>query len=452
MDEFERREHVISLLMTQSESRLEAFFFSLGLAADFQGPAPGWGRQKRIVSALMASEQRGDLPSVLALVERKFDPTSSESQHPVHNFDSDTGHSAETAIVEQRPSADPERTGRSTIADSVTSVFIVHGHNMLLREQVARFVERIGVGRLEPLVLSEQTNQGDTIIEKFEKYAMAAGFAIILLTPDDAGHRAGESSARFRARQNVILELGYFAGILGRPRVAVLLMGEIELPSDLGGFAYITVDDAGAWKHHLAREMGDAGLPVDFSKIILWILFAPSRWRRHSDWVTQGALRRGLIFRRQVTRDGLSLQLYVEARVLEFAEEFCFPGAIIVEGDIRDAIHVRGFLDAGAYKDADFAAANESVEVTHFEDYVLSAAWLGLGLTCEATMVVWGENDDGVGDFGCVLFELLDQGLAEVGLVAKDDCFPPGRSTDGVRDRLSAVGVPAVNDEDRGVE
>ena len=209
----------------------------------------------------MASEQRGDLPSVLALVERKFDPTSSESQHPVHNFDSDTGHSAETAIVEQRPSADPERTGRSTIADSVTSVFIVHGHNMLLREQVARFVERIGVGRLEPLVLSEQTNQGDTIIEKFEKYAMAAGFAIILLTPDDAGHRAGESSARFRARQNVILELGYFAGILGRPLVAVLLMGEIELPSDLGGFA-----------------------------ISLWMMLARGNTTSPERWVTQACL------------------------------------------------------------------------------------------------------------------------------------------------------------------
>jgi predicted nucleotide-binding protein len=264
---FARREYVMSLLMQQSESSLEALFFSLGLAAEFHGPAPGWGRQKRIVAALMAAEERGDLSSILDVAERRFVAAPPGLKRPPA-LEADEYTGPVSLAPERRPSADPERTGSPTIDDSVTGVFIVHGHDNALREQVARLVERAGDGRLEPVVLAEQVDRGQTIIEKFEKYATAVGYAIVLLTPDDLGGAVSTSESRLRGRQNVIFELGYFVGTLGRDRIAVLQRGDVELPSDIAGVVYIYADDSGAWKHKICREMSAAGLSINFSRIV----------------------------------------------------------------------------------------------------------------------------------------------------------------------------------------
>jgi hypothetical protein len=101
----------------------------------------------------------------------------------------------------------------ATSKSTGSSVFVVHGHDEAAREQVARFVEKL---RLSAVILHEQTNQGRTIIEKFESHA-DVGFAIVLLTPDDVGAtKKDAANLKPRARQNVILELGYFVGKLGR--------------------------------------------------------------------------------------------------------------------------------------------------------------------------------------------------------------------------------------------
>lgn len=142
-------------------------------------------------------------------------------------------------------------------------VFIVHGHAGEPREAVARFLEQLG---LEPIILHEQANQGRTIIEKFEAHA-DVGFAIVLLTPDDVGGPDGREQ-RPRARQNVILELGYFIGRLGRSQVCALMMGEIELPSDILGVAWTPLDTGGAWKQALAKELAAAGYEFDWNKVM----------------------------------------------------------------------------------------------------------------------------------------------------------------------------------------
>ena len=85
---------------------------------------------------------------------------------------------------------------------------IVHGHDEATKSAVARFVERLD---LEAVVLAEQPSEGLTIIEKFEKYATSADFAIVLMTPDDVGASVQKKNdLKLRARQNVIFELGYF--------------------------------------------------------------------------------------------------------------------------------------------------------------------------------------------------------------------------------------------------
>jgi site-specific recombinase XerD len=113
---------------------------------------------------------------------------------------------------------------------STHKVFVVHGHDAGAREAIARFLERI---ELEAIILHEQPDQGLTIIEKFETYATQVGFAVVLLTPDDLGGQASSPAQVSRARQNVIFELGYFAGKLGRGRTCLLRKGDVEIPSDL---------------------------------------------------------------------------------------------------------------------------------------------------------------------------------------------------------------------------
>lgn len=139
-------------------------------------------------------------------------------------------------------------------------IFIVHGSDTMRAEAIARTVER-ATGR-ETIILREQPNLGQTLIEKFENNATQASYAIIVLTPDDRGGAKGEPDARPRGRQNVIFEMGYFYGRIGRRNVAVLIDPTVEKPSDTDGIAYIALDDSGAWKNELFRELHHANINV----------------------------------------------------------------------------------------------------------------------------------------------------------------------------------------------
>ena len=131
----------------------------------------------------------------------------------------------------------------------------MHGHDAAAKNEVAHVINRAG---LNAVVLHEQPNGGRTIIEKFEAHGVAAGFAVILLTPDDVGGEA-PTQLRRRARQNVIGEMFWFAGKLGRSRVCALKKGDVEVPSDFAGVVYTDMDDRGAWKAELLRELQAAG-------------------------------------------------------------------------------------------------------------------------------------------------------------------------------------------------
>lgn len=144
-------------------------------------------------------------------------------------------------------------------------VFVVHGHDEEAKQSVARFLEKL---RLEAVILSERPNEGRTVIEKFEKNS-DVGFAIVLLTPDDLGYRRDHpDELRSRARQNVILELGYFVGRLSRSRVCALYKGTVEMPSDFHGVIYLPMDDGAGWKLKLASELKQAGIEIDLNLAI----------------------------------------------------------------------------------------------------------------------------------------------------------------------------------------
>lgn len=137
-------------------------------------------------------------------------------------------------------------------------VFIVHGHDEGPREAVARFLERLD---FEPVILHERPNRGRTIITKFQEEASDVGFAVVLMTPDDPG----SSGDLRRARQNVVFELGFFVGALGPERVAAIVKGSVERPSDFDGVMYVDFDNGGGWKLLLARELEAAGFAVDMN-------------------------------------------------------------------------------------------------------------------------------------------------------------------------------------------
>lgn len=171
------------------------------------------------------------------------------------------------SLLSQRSNLPKEATAvalSKTWQHELTKVFVVHGHDEGARETVARFLERI---ELDAIILQEQPDQGLTIIEKFEMYASQVGFSVVLLTPDDFGGPIMAASQAARARQNVIFELGYFVGKLGRGRACLLRKGDVEIPSDLHGVIYADLDSGGGWKLKLARELQAAGLTFDANRV-----------------------------------------------------------------------------------------------------------------------------------------------------------------------------------------
>ncbi len=157
---------------------------------------------------------------------------------------------------------EPSDTHQSNFGDEV---FIVHGRDDGTKNTVARFIEKL---HLKVTILHEKPSSGKTIIEKLEEYADSAGFAIVILTPDDVGALKDriEDESKPRARQNVVFELGYFIGKLGRDRVCPLFKGKVEKPSDIDGVVYVTMENE-SWQQELGREMKNAGFPVDMNDI-----------------------------------------------------------------------------------------------------------------------------------------------------------------------------------------
>ncbi|XEG75289.1 nucleotide-binding protein [Pseudomonas sp. abacavir_1] len=150
---------------------------------------------------------------------------------------------------------------KASLSAGSSRVFLVHGHDEAVRETVARFLEKLG---LQVIILHEQANSGRTIIEKIE-HNSDVGMAVVLLTPDDVGCKAG-GQVEPRVRQNVLLELGYFIGALGRDKVCALRSGKVEIPTDFAGVVWTEM--SGEWKTALARELKQAGYAIDWNKVM----------------------------------------------------------------------------------------------------------------------------------------------------------------------------------------
>ena len=169
--------------------------------------------------------------------------------------------------IQEDTSNKPEATTPNIIQApmNTSQVFIVHGHDDAAKSEAARFVENLG---FKAIILHEQASLGDTIIEKIEKNSNV-GFAIVLYTPCDEGAPKGKKNhLKPRARQNVVFEHGYLMAKIGRKNVCPLVKGDLETPTDISGIVYTPMDEGGAWKYKVAKEMRDCGYEVDFNKIL----------------------------------------------------------------------------------------------------------------------------------------------------------------------------------------
>jgi predicted nucleotide-binding protein len=147
----------------------------------------------------------------------------------------------------------PEKVDGST-------VFIIHGHDDHLKTEVQLLMYKAAV---KSFVLHEVADKGRHTLDKLIEETKEAGYAIALLRPDDLA-----DEGKSRTRQNVILEIGYFLGRLGKARVRMIVKEEIDIPSDLHGVLYQRYDQAGAWKSKLVKEMQAVGIFVDMKAVL----------------------------------------------------------------------------------------------------------------------------------------------------------------------------------------
>lgn len=152
-------------------------------------------------------------------------------------------------------------------------VFLVHGHDLRFRDEVELFLADLG---LRSVVLSKAESEERSLLDRFESLAAQAGFAVVLLSPDDYGTavrqfealRGGQNALRYRARQNVVLELGFFYGRLGWERVLVIEKAppeewpDFERPSDLAGVVFVRSGGDRDWRGELRLKLVKAGMLV----------------------------------------------------------------------------------------------------------------------------------------------------------------------------------------------
>jgi len=191
-------------------------------------------------------------------------------------YDFDSGTDVTNKFV-TREGKEQTRTQKSIVASK--DVFIVHGRDHKPVTELKAMLYEFG---LNPIVLHEQPSGSRTIVEKLEKYS-DVGYAFIILTPDDRGCNADASftilesprgddycdwnavkkELKFRSRQNVILEFGYFMGLLGRDRVCCLHKGNVELPSDMHGIVYIPFENSvEEVRYKILKELKAAGYEI----------------------------------------------------------------------------------------------------------------------------------------------------------------------------------------------
>ncbi len=172
-------------------------------------------------------------------------------------------------LVKAALSTAPSQSSLSSTSPNTKKVFVVYGHDTTARTQLEAMLRR---WELDPIILDQLPSEGATLIEKLERYYSNVGFGVVLATPDDEAFPKGRpDEKKYRARQNVVLELGLLLAHLGRTKVVILLKDQdvMERPSDIQGLIYIPfkTDLAKEAGLLLAKEMAAQGYNIDVKRV-----------------------------------------------------------------------------------------------------------------------------------------------------------------------------------------
>ena len=146
---------------------------------------------------------------------------------------------------------------------SINEIFIVYGYDETARNELELMLRRWG---LEPIILSRELPKGRTLIEALEYYINRVKYGIVLATPDDIGYKKGfENQKKYRARQNVVFELGMLYARLGRDNVLIQNTNDFEMekPSDINGVIYLDYqNNVGEKIEVIKRSLKEAGYMI----------------------------------------------------------------------------------------------------------------------------------------------------------------------------------------------
>lgn len=256
--DFDKVSYLVNLLTARStglaadEREFQALRHELLSKSNLSPMLPNWLRQHRNLDSFWGFIQ----PKFKTYAERRT--FLSEQFTPILDaleFGQPIQQSSSQVPAQSFVAATPK------VARNKRKVFIVHGRDNEAKQEVSRFIEKLG---LEAIILHEQASSGMTIIEKIEHYSNDADFALVLYTACDHGRGVHESNIppKNRARQNVVFEHGYLMAKLGRENVCSLVKGNIETPNDISGVVYVALDEYGAWKNEVAKELKACGYAV----------------------------------------------------------------------------------------------------------------------------------------------------------------------------------------------
>jgi predicted nucleotide-binding protein len=148
-------------------------------------------------------------------------------------------------------------------------VFVVCGTDDEMKHTVTNALTKL---KLVPVVMCEEPSQGKKIVENFSKDYADVGFAVVLLSPDDYAYATNEATTKrkFRPRQDVVFELGFLLGKLGKSNVLVFFRecADFETPIGFEGMKVAAFDDRDSWKLALIRELSNSGLAIDGDKLL----------------------------------------------------------------------------------------------------------------------------------------------------------------------------------------
>lgn len=226
-----------------------------------QGGTGSWGRRRTYLHSVMETTLRtyknpvtSDFSQAMADAFKAAKPDSPSYQGTgtlllPQAADNDYNSKFNSANLRQEELKLGISNAGSPYVERKKKVFIVHGHDELLKNEVYVFLNQEG---FDPIILHHQANKGSTIIEKLEENIEDVSFAVILYTACDQGKSLKEADLKSRARQNVVFEHGYLICKLGRERVAALKSDGVEIPGDLSGLITIPTSN---WQYGLLKEL-----------------------------------------------------------------------------------------------------------------------------------------------------------------------------------------------------